>query len=167
MAVRRGHGVDDGVDGGEVRVARVRRRRPDRDEEQPRVLERVGDVRREVQATAMVLHQLGEAGLPDGDVAPLEALDLLRVDVDAPDVVAELREACRGDQADVARADDADGFAFASHGAKESSRCAITAAAATRDGDHLRIRELAGQRVGDPVDGLRRLPGHDAELRPS
>jgi hypothetical protein len=96
------------VDGGEVRVARVGRRRADGDEQQPGVLERVREVGGEVQPPAVALHQLGQAGLPDRDAALLEALDLRLVDVDAPDVVAELGEAGGGDQADVARADDPD-----------------------------------------------------------
>ena len=60
----------------------------------------------------MLGDQLLEAGLVDRDLAALEALDLVGVDVDAPDLVAELGEAGRGDEADVAGADDADGFAL-------------------------------------------------------
>ena len=54
--------------------------------------------------------ELLEAGLVDRDLAVLEARDLVGVDVDAVDVVAELGEARRGDEADVAGADDADGL---------------------------------------------------------
>ena len=54
--------------------------------------------------------QLGEAGLVDRDLAAVQALDLVRVDVDAPDLAAELGEAGGGDEADVAGPDDADGF---------------------------------------------------------
>ena len=53
---------------------------------------------------------LGEAGLVDRDLAGLQARDLVGVDVDAVDVAAELREARRGDEPDVAGADDADRF---------------------------------------------------------
>ena len=98
------------MDGGEVRVAGVGRRRADGHEQQPGVLERVGDVGREVQAIAVALDELGEARLPDRDPALLEALDLGLVDVDAPDVVAQLGEAGGGDQADVAGPDDPDGL---------------------------------------------------------
>ena len=44
VVVGRGHRVDDRVDGAEVGVAGVRRRRADGDEQQARVLERVGEV---------------------------------------------------------------------------------------------------------------------------
>ena len=108
VAVGRGHRVDDGVDGREVGVARVGRRRADGDEQQARVLERVREVRGEVQAVAVARDEVLEARLPDRDPALLEALDLLRVDVDAVDVGAQLREARRGDEADVPRADHAD-----------------------------------------------------------
>ena len=59
--------------------------------------------------------ELGQAGLVDRDLAALQARDLVGVDVDAPDLVAELGEAGRGDEADVAGADDADGFARGAH----------------------------------------------------
>ena len=72
--------------------------------------------------------ELGQAGLVDRDLAALEALDLVGVDVDAPDLVAELGEAGRGDEADVAGADDADGFARAAH----ERRTRIAAASAPR-----------------------------------
>jgi hypothetical protein len=115
VPVGRRHRVDHGVDRAEVRVPGVRGRRADRDEQQPRVLERVGDVGREVQAAAVLRDEVGEAGLVDRDLAALQAVDLRGVDVDAPDVVAELREAGRGHEADVAGADDTDGFARAGH----------------------------------------------------
>ena len=108
VAVGGGHRVDDRVDGGEVGVARVRRRRADGDEEQARVLERGREVGGEVQPLAVLGDQLLQARLPDRDPALLEAADLLRVDVDAVDVRAERGEARRGDEPDVPRADDAD-----------------------------------------------------------
>src|SRR6185312_883562 len=74
-----------------------------------------GDVRREVQAIAVLGHQVGQARLVDRDLAALQALDLGGVDVDAPHLVAELGEAGRGDEADVAGADDAYGFALCAH----------------------------------------------------
>ena len=113
--VGRRHGVDDGVDGGQVGVAGVGGRRPDGDEQQPGVLERVGEVGGEVQAVAVALDQLLQARLPDRHPARAQPFDLLRVDVDAVDVVAELGEPGRGDQADVPRADHADRFSIGAH----------------------------------------------------
>ena len=63
------HRADDRVDGGEVRVAGVGGRRADGHEQQARVLERVGEVGGEVQAVAMALDELGQARLPDRDLA--------------------------------------------------------------------------------------------------
>ena len=106
------------MDGGEVRVAGVQRRRADRDEQRPRVLERVGQLRREMQAAPVLDDEIVQPGLPDGDDAALEVLDLALVDVDAPDLVAQLGEAGRGDQADVAGSDHADGFALSHESAQ-------------------------------------------------
>ena len=80
------HGLDDRMDGAQVGVARVRRRRPDRDEQQLRALERVGQLRREVHPLAVLRDDLREAGLVDGDLAALQAVDLVHVDVDADDL---------------------------------------------------------------------------------
>ena len=109
------HRLDDGVDGGQVRVARVGGRRADGDEQQPRVLQRVRQIGGEVQPVAMLLDELGQPRLPDRHHALLEALDLGRVDVDAVDVVAEFGEPRRGDQADVSRADHADRLSIRGH----------------------------------------------------
>ena len=124
---------------------------------------------REVHPLAVLGDQLLEAGLVDRDLALLEALDLVGVDVDAVDLAAELREARRGDEADVAGADDADGFALlhmkrerlAEHAAL---RCAEAQASADlRDAaserEHLLVAQAGQQRVRDPVDGLARAPG--------
>ena len=108
VAVGGRHRVDDRVDRGEVGVARVGGRRADGDEQQPRVLQRVREVRREVQAVAVLLDELGKPRLPDRDPALLEALDLRRVDVDAVDVRAQLGESGGRDEADVPSPDDAD-----------------------------------------------------------
>ena len=105
-----GDRVDDRVHGREVGVAGVRRRRADGDEQQTRVLERVAQVGREVQPLGVARQQLLEARLVDRHLAATQALDLLGVDVDAPDVAAELGEAGGGDQADVAGADHSDGL---------------------------------------------------------
>ncbi len=106
----------DRVDGAEVGVARVGRRRSDGDEQQPRVLERVAELGREVQALAVAADELREARLVDRDLARAQPLDLLRVDVDAAHLGPELGEAGGGDEADVAGADDADRFALGAHG---------------------------------------------------
>jgi hypothetical protein len=66
-------------------------------------------------APAVLGHEVGQARLVDRDLAVLEALDLGGVDVDAPDLVAELGKAGRRDETDVAGADDADGFALGAH----------------------------------------------------
>ena len=71
----------------------------------------VGELGREVQPLAVAGHALGQPGLVDRDLAALEPRDLVGVDVDAPHLVAELGEARRRDQPDVAGADDRDRFA--------------------------------------------------------
>ena len=63
---------------------------------------------REGEPRRVVVDELVEAGLVDRHLARLEALDLRRVDVHAHDVMAEVREADRRDEPDVAGADDAD-----------------------------------------------------------
>jgi len=105
-----GNRVDDRVDGREVSVAGVGRRRADGHEQQARVLERVGDVRREVQALGVLGDQLGKPRLVDRDLALAQAGDLGLVDVDAVDVGAELREARGSDEPHVAGPDHADRF---------------------------------------------------------
>ncbi len=122
VVVRRRHRGHDGVDRGEVGVAAVGRRRADRDEQQPGRTEGVLDVRREVQAFAVALDHLGEAGLVDRHFAVLQPLDLAGVDVDAVDVVAQLRESRRSDESDVAGADDADGLSVCHEAGKGSGR---------------------------------------------
>ena len=114
--------VDDRVHRRQVGVAGVGRRRADGDEQQARVLERVGEVGREVQALAVARQQLLEARLVDRDLAAPQALDLRRVDVHAPHLAAELGEAGRGDEADVAGADHSDWLACAAHEAGKASR---------------------------------------------
>ena len=122
VAVGGRHRVHDRVHGGEVGVAGVGGRRADRHEHEARVVQRVRDVRGEVQALAVARDHLRQAGLVDGDLAVPQARDLRLVDVDAEDVVAELGEARRADEAHVAGADDADRLAFGSaHEAREGS----------------------------------------------
>ena len=57
---------------------------------------------------ALRLIEIVEAGLVDRDLAAAQRGDPLGVDVDAGDVVAEVREPSAGDEADVAGADDGD-----------------------------------------------------------
>ena len=54
---------------------------------------------------------LGEAGLVDRDLPRLQARDLVRIDVDAVHLAAQVGETRGGDEADVAGADDTDGLA--------------------------------------------------------
>ena len=102
-------------------------------------------------------------GLPDRDAALLEALDLGLVDVDAPDVVAELGEAGGGDQADVARADDPDGLSvrgMAHERPRQGIERALLLEPRERLGDreHLALVERLRERVRDPVHGPAGLP---------
>jgi hypothetical protein len=85
-------------------------RRADGDELDAAVPRRLGGVGREAQPPGggIADDELRETGLVDRDPALAESRDLLRVDVEADDVVAEVGEARAGDQADVAGADDAD-----------------------------------------------------------
>ena len=76
--------------------------------------------------------ELLETGLPDRDPALLEALDLGRVDVDAPDIVAELGEAGGGHEADVSGADDPDRFSL---GTAHSRRLTLLLESLERGGD--------------------------------
>ena len=84
---------DDRLDPGEVGVARVGRRRVDAAEEEPGGVHHLADLRREMEALAVSLEQLGQAGLVDRHLAAAERVDLGRVDVDRVDLVAELGEA--------------------------------------------------------------------------
>ena len=115
MTVGRRHRVDDRVHRRQVGVAGVGGRRADRDEQQPRVLERRRELGGEVQALAVASDRLGQAGLVDRDLAALQLRDLVGVDVDAPDVAAELGKARGRDQADVSGADHRDRFASVAH----------------------------------------------------
>ncbi len=70
-------------------------------------------VRRELQAArrAVAVDQLLQARLVDRYAAGVEQIDLLLVDVEAEHVVAQLRQARAGDQADIAATDDGDSHA--------------------------------------------------------
>ena len=63
---------------------------------------------RERETDRVVLDELVEAGLVDGDRATAQTLDLGRVHVHTHHVVTKMSKADRGHQAHVARADDAD-----------------------------------------------------------
>jgi hypothetical protein len=121
VPVGRRHGVDDRVHGREVGVAGVRGRRADGDEQQPRVLQRLGQVGRKRHPLTVPGHHLGQPGFVDRDLTLLEAGDLAGVDVDADDVGPELGKPRRGDEADVARADHADRFTRSVHAARKAT----------------------------------------------
>src|SRR5262249_56107291 len=74
------------------------------------VRDRCGRVGREGEAPLLnvPLDQLFEPGLVDRNLAALELVDLLRIDVGAHDLHAELGEARAGDEADVASTDHSD-----------------------------------------------------------
>ena len=103
--------LDHRVHRRQVGVAGVGRRRSHRDEQQPRVLERGREIGGEVQPLGVLGEQLLEPGLVDRHLTRAQALDLGRVDVDAPDLMAELRKARSGDQPDIAGADHSDWLA--------------------------------------------------------
>ncbi len=71
--------------------------------------------------SALLRQQLVEPGLVDRHLAGAQALDLGGVDVDAPDVAAELGEAGGRHQADVAGADHSDRGALWAHEAGKAS----------------------------------------------
>jgi hypothetical protein len=95
------------LDVGEVGRAVLARRRPDGEEDDERLFDRRLDVRGELQAARLrVLRDyLVKPRLVDGDVAPLEPLDLLRVHVNAGDRRAELGKTGARHKSDVARPD--------------------------------------------------------------
>ena len=121
VAVGGGDRIDDSVHRGEIGVARVGRRRPDCDEQQACVLQRGSELGREVQAPGVLGEQLLQAGLVDRHLPAPQPLDLGGVDVHAPDLAAELREAGGRDQADVAGADHSDWLALGTHQAGKAS----------------------------------------------
>ena len=82
----------------------------------------VGEIGGEVQPLGVARQQLLQAGLVDRHLAAPQALDLGGVDVHAPHVAAELGEAGRGHQPDVAGADHCDWLACGAHEAAKASR---------------------------------------------
>ncbi len=85
------------------------------------MLERLGDVGREMQPLAVARQQLLQTGLVDRHLAAAQALDLGGVDVHAPHLSAELGEPGRGDQADIAGADHSDWLVGGAHEAGKAS----------------------------------------------
>ena len=67
-------------------------------------------LRREVQTLSVAIHALGQSRLVDRYLVLLQPGDLVRVDVDAPHLAAELGKAGGSDQTDVSGADDRDRF---------------------------------------------------------
>ena len=122
----------------------------------------------------MARDELLEARLPDRDPALLEALDLVRVDVDAVDVGAQLGEARRGDEADVPRADDADRLAcvrahWTDHPSERVPSNGLLLAQSLQrggDADHLARTQRLGERVGHPVDRALGPPGDEPQAAP-
>jgi hypothetical protein len=72
--------------------------------------DRAGQIGREAQPSFadVLADDLVEAGLVDRDLALVEGVDLLDVDIDTDHVVAEVGEAGAGHEAHVARSDDCD-----------------------------------------------------------
>jgi len=107
-----GHVRRDGARDGEhvLQVGRtvLVRRRADRDELEQAMLDAALDIGRKLQAAGLhvALDVVVEPRLVDRHFAVVQALDLVLVDVHAHDVVARLRHAGAGDQADVARAEN-------------------------------------------------------------
>ena len=91
----RGDGARDGKHVAQVRRAILVRRRADRDHLEEAVRDPFGGIERELEPTLGLVasNQLVEPRLVDRDLAAVEALDLLRIDVDANDVIAGVREA--------------------------------------------------------------------------
>ncbi len=116
-----GIALDHGVHCREVRVAGVGGRGAHRHEQQPSVLERVGELGGEVQALGVARQQLLQAGLVDRNLAAAQALDLGRVDVHAPHLAAQLGEAGGGHQPDIAGADHSDWLLAGAHESGKAS----------------------------------------------
>src|SRR5204863_10052640 len=100
---------------------------------------------------AAALENLVEAWLVDRHLARLQRLDALGQDVAHDDLVAEIREARAGDEADIAGPEDRDPC----HGPRVIRSSAAQRAEALGDGDHRRVRELVEDRVRDPVGRTR------------
>ena len=100
--------VDDRPDGREVGVTGVCRRRTDRDVQEVGVRDRLADIERVRQPVGVSPQHLLEPGLPDRNLAGLKPRHAIGEHVAHDDDVAELCEACAGDETDVARTEDSD-----------------------------------------------------------
>ena len=106
----------------EIGAAVLVRRRADGDEDDLRLAPSPTSAfggERQPSAAAIRAHQRFEARLVDRNLAALEARDLVRVDIDADDVVADFGKAGSGDQTNIASAEDRhahDGIAFIAGG---------------------------------------------------
>ena len=120
--VDRGQLVDNRPDGGEVGVARVGGRRPDRDVHELGTVDRLRDVERERQPLAVSLEEILEPGLEDRHLASAERLDPRGDHVPHGDAVAELGEACARHEPHVPRAEDGDAIAPVGHVGPQDSR---------------------------------------------
>jgi hypothetical protein len=103
--------VESAPDKGEIRVARVGRRRLDADEERVRTGE-VGGVERVADALAVPRQDIRQVRLVEGQPAGPERVDTFCDDVAHDHLVPELGEAAAGDEADPARTEDADRSRF-------------------------------------------------------
>ncbi len=86
------------------------------------MLQRLGQVAREVQPLALGRQDLVEPRLVDRHLARAQLLDARGVDVHAPHVPPQLGEAGGRHQPDVADADDGDGLALGGHGQRPIGR---------------------------------------------
>src|SRR5439155_24310862 len=103
------------VDGGAFHVRQVRAPvlgggRRHADEHKLRGADALAEVGRELQPPRLqpALHHFLEARLVDGNLTAAQLFDLVGDDVDADDVVTEVREARAGDQTDVPGSHQAD-----------------------------------------------------------
>src|SRR5947209_2360879 len=134
------------------------------------MLERRGQLGREMQALAVSLHAFGQPRLVNRDLAPLEPLDLLGVDVDAPHLAAQLGKAGGRDEPDVPRADDRNRFALRCHeagrvqGGREGRRAAAAGPWRPREAVHGGPREAVD---GGPREAGPWRPGAAAPWRPA
>ena len=135
--------VDDGPDGGEIRVAGVGRGRAHRDVDDVRALDRLCDVGREDEPLRVRVEKLGESVLVDRHVPGAEHVDLLGDDVAHDHFVPELGEARAGDETDVARSEDRD-----PHGPSSLPLDGAEGLQALGDRDH----RLVGEPVEEGVD---------------
>ncbi len=95
---------------GQVGRAVLVRRRADRDHHDVGEMSALGRRGAEIQATlvAIALHHRLQARLVDRDLTAIEPVDLRPVQVDAQDLVTDVRKAGTGDEPDITSSDDRD-----------------------------------------------------------